>query len=107
LHTTSRQGPRTLARDNLVGPSTAPLTVKPLHPIYADPTIPENALTSVQRSMASEAATVEARLPDEPDGARVGKLTFLDNAVQDGSGTVKLRAARATADRHFWPGQFG
>jgi multidrug efflux system membrane fusion protein len=33
-------------------------------------------------------------------------LTFLDNAVQEGSGTVKLRATVANADRHFWPGQF-
>jgi multidrug efflux system membrane fusion protein len=33
-------------------------------------------------------------------------LTFLDNAVQDGSGTVKLRATLQNKDRHFWPGQF-
>jgi multidrug efflux system membrane fusion protein len=37
---------------------------------------------------------------------RVGKLIFLDNAVQDGSGTVKLRALLPNSDRHFWPGQF-
>ena len=101
-----RVGQRQVDVGNLVGPTTALLIVERLDPIYADFTIPENALTSVQRSMASEAATVEARLPDEPDGARVGKLTFLDNAVQDGSGTVKLRATLANADRHFWPGQF-
>jgi multidrug efflux system membrane fusion protein len=37
---------------------------------------------------------------------REGELTFLDNAVQDGSGTVKLRATLPNADHHFWPGQF-
>jgi multidrug efflux system membrane fusion protein len=37
---------------------------------------------------------------------RIGTLTFLDNAVQDGSGTVKLRATLPNADHHFWPGQF-
>jgi multidrug efflux system membrane fusion protein len=37
---------------------------------------------------------------------RVGTLTFLDNAVQDGSGTVKLRATIPNGDNHFWPGQF-
>jgi multidrug efflux system membrane fusion protein len=37
---------------------------------------------------------------------REGVLTFLDNAVQDGSGTVKLRATIPNSDRHFWPGQF-
>ena len=34
------------------------------------------------------------------------QLTFLDNAVQDGSGTVMLRATVPNADRHLWPGQF-
>jgi multidrug efflux system membrane fusion protein len=33
-------------------------------------------------------------------------LVFLDNAVQDGTGTVKLRAQIPNQDHHFWPGQF-
>ncbi len=41
-----------------------------------------------------------------PFQPRTGKLIFLDNAVQDASGTVKLRAEVANADHHFWPGQF-
>ncbi len=41
-----------------------------------------------------------------PPSARIGQLTFLDNAVQDGSGTVKLRVSLENGDRHFWPGQF-
>jgi multidrug efflux system membrane fusion protein len=30
----------------------------------------------------------------------------LDNAVQDGTGTVKLRATIANPDHFFWPGRF-
>lgn len=41
-----------------------------------------------------------------PSGPREGQLTFLDNAVQQGSGTVRLRATVPNADRYFWPGQF-
>jgi hypothetical protein len=37
---------------------------------------------------------------------REGKLTFLDNSVQSGTGTVKLRATVPNPDRYFWPGQF-
>lgn len=48
-------------------------------------------------------ATQPANPPAPP---REGRLTFLDNAVQTGSGTVRLRATMANADRHFWPGQF-
>jgi len=39
-------------------------------------------------------------------GPREGQLSFLDNSVQAGSGTVKLRATVANSDRYFWPGQF-
>ena len=42
-----------------------------------------------------------------PEGTtRVGRVEFLDNAVQNGSGTVNLRATLSNADHHFWPGQF-
>ena len=37
---------------------------------------------------------------------RTGRLVFLDNAVQDASGTVRLRAEVPNADHHFWPGQY-
>jgi multidrug efflux system membrane fusion protein len=33
-------------------------------------------------------------------------LTFLDNSVQEGTGTVKLRATLTNGDRRFWPGRF-
>src|SRR5256884_5796524 len=47
------------------------------------------------------------RLPgDSEDAARPGKVEFLDNAVQNATGTVNLRATIPNADRHFWPGQF-
>ena len=35
-----------------------------------------------------------------------GDLTFLDNAVQDGTGTIKLRSTVQNKDRLLWPGQF-
>jgi multidrug efflux system membrane fusion protein len=56
--------------------------------------------------MARRTLRVEVRLPDEPDKLRDGQLTFLDNAVQEGTGTVKLRATIANGDRRFWPGRF-
>ena len=44
--------------------------------------------------------------PSNQSGPREGQLTFLDNAVQQGTGTVRLRATVPNADRYFWPGQF-
>jgi membrane fusion protein, multidrug efflux system len=106
-----RAGQRLVDLGNIVGLAGSAnggslLVIQRLDPIYADFTIAENDLSAVQRSMAAGAVRVEVRLPEESDGAREGTLTFLDNAVQDGTGTVKLRATLPNADQHFWPGRF-
>ncbi len=74
--------------------------------MYADFSISENDLTAVQRAVTAGEGKVEVRLPDEPDRPRTGTLTFLDNSVLDGNGTVKLRATIANQDWRFWPGRF-
>ena len=33
-------------------------------------------------------------------------MTFLDNSVQDGTGTIRLRATVPNNHRQLWPGQF-
>ncbi|HXV80512.1 MAG TPA: efflux RND transporter periplasmic adaptor subunit, partial [Candidatus Binatia bacterium] len=104
-----RAGQRLVDLGNVVTANSGSLLViQRLDPIYADFTITESDLTVVQRNMAQGTLKVEARLPEEPDKARArdGKLTFLDNSVQDGTGTVKLRATIANSDRRYWPGRF-
>ncbi len=52
-------------------------------------------------------ATAPSTGPAKPQaGPRQGEVTFLDNTVQPGSGTVRVRATVANPDRYFWPGQF-
>ncbi|MBX7244523.1 MAG: efflux RND transporter periplasmic adaptor subunit [Candidatus Sumerlaeaceae bacterium] len=103
-----RAGQRLVDVGNVVSPTNATplLLIQNLDPIYVDFTVTENDLTDVQHHMADKTLKVEVRLPDEPNSPRVGELTFLDNAVQAGTGTVKVRATIANADRRFWPGRF-
>ncbi|HUR72297.1 MAG TPA: efflux RND transporter periplasmic adaptor subunit [Candidatus Limnocylindrales bacterium] len=102
-----RAGQRAVDVGNVVAAnSTSLLVIQRLDPVYADFTVTENDLTAVQRNMTQRSLRVEVRLPDDTDDARAGQLTFLDNAVQDGTGTVKLRATLPNADRRFWPGRF-
>jgi multidrug efflux system membrane fusion protein len=102
-----RAGQRLVDLGNVVAPNSASLlTIQRLDPIYADFTIAENDLTAVQTNMAQGALKAEVSLPDETEKPRNGELTFLDNAVQDTTGTVKLRATIPNSDRHFWPGRF-
>ncbi|MEX0805110.1 MAG: efflux RND transporter periplasmic adaptor subunit [Candidatus Binatia bacterium] len=102
-----RAGQRLVDVGNVVAPGDSSLLViQRMDPIYADFSIPEGDLTEVQRNMARRTLRVEVRLADEGAKPREGKLTFLDNAVQEGTGTVKLRATIDNKDRYFWPGRF-
>jgi len=102
-----RAGRRLVDVGNVVtANATTLLTIQRLDPIYADFTVTENDLTLVQRSMRQGTLTTEVRLPDEPDKPVTGDLTFLDNAVQEGSGTVNLRATVPNAQHRLWPGRF-
>jgi multidrug efflux system membrane fusion protein len=70
----------------------------------------------VQVEVPADSTKVIAALgvtPTEPEhgpttrsGAREGVLTFLDNSVQDGTGTIRLRATVPNPDFYFWPGQY-
>jgi multidrug efflux system membrane fusion protein len=87
--------------------NTVLVTLQKLDPIYADFTIPENQLDAVRAQMKSGVLKTMVRLPtDEPNNAKSGQLTFLDNSVQTATGTIKLRAVLENKDRRFWPGQF-
>jgi len=103
-----RAGQRLVDLGNIVSATNSQslLTIQRLDPIYADFTVTESDLTSVQQNMQKGSLLVEVRMPDQSQVVRNGSLTFLDNAVQDGTGTVKLRATIANPDHFFWPGRF-
>lgn len=81
------------------------LTIQQLDPIYADFTVDESQVLTIRDRMTRGTLKTLVRLPEDKDW-RSGSLTFLDNSVQDGSGTIKLRATLENKDHHFWPGQF-
>jgi membrane fusion protein, multidrug efflux system len=103
-----RAGARLVDVGNVVqANSTSLLSIQRLDPIYAIFTITEGDLPAVQKQMSNGTLKAAVRLPSDPDGgARLGRVEFLDNAVQNGSGTVNLRATMSNPDHHFWPGQF-
>ena len=103
-----RAGARLVDVGNIVqANASALLSIQRLDPIYATFTVTEGDLPAVQKQMASGLLKAAVRLPSDPEGAaRMGRVEFLDNAVQNGSGTVNLRATMSNPDHHFWPGQF-
>ncbi|HTP70498.1 MAG TPA: efflux RND transporter periplasmic adaptor subunit [Dongiaceae bacterium] len=103
-----RAGARLVDVGNVVqANTTALLSIQRLDPIYANFTITERDLPEVQKQMSHGTLKALVRLSgDAEDGARSGKVEFLDNSVQNTTGTVNLRATVPNGDRHFWPGQF-
>lgn len=101
-----RAGQRLVDLGNVVNANNSTLLViQRMDPVYADFTIPEHELTAVQQNMKRGTLRAEVRLPDAGE-PREGELTFLDNSVQEATGTVKLRATVVNKDRRFWPGRF-
>src|SRR5947208_3050855 len=102
-----RVGLRNVDVGNLVGPSTSPLvTIQGLDPIYTDFTVAENDLPLVRKYLGGPSVKVETYMADGSITPRMGDLYFIDNAVQPGSGTVKVRGVTANADRVLWPSEF-
>jgi membrane fusion protein, multidrug efflux system len=103
-----RAGSRLVDVGNVVQPNTTSLlSIQRLDPIYANFTITEGDLPTVQKEMSSGTLKAAIRLPSDAENtARRGRVEFLDNAVQTGTGTVNLRATLSNSDHHFWPGQF-
>jgi len=103
-----RAGARLVDAGNVVQANASSLlSIQRIDPIYANFTITERDLPDVQKQMARGGLKAMVRLPsDQESAARLGRIEFLDNTVQNGSGTVNLRATISNPDRHFWPGQF-
>jgi multidrug efflux system membrane fusion protein len=103
-----RAGARLVDVGNVVqANNTSLLSIQRIDPIYAIFTVTERDLPDVQREMANGTLKALVRLPSDSEAtARAGKIEFLDNAVQNATGTVNLRATIANSDHHFWPGQF-
>src|ERR1700722_7135073 len=103
-----RAGARLVDVGNVVqANATSLLSVQRLDPIYANFTVTESDLPEVQRQMSRGLLRAAVRLPsDLESAAKSGRVEFLDNSVQNGSGTVNLRATMSNPDHHFWPGQF-
>lgn len=76
-----------------------------VHPIYVSFAVPEQQLTALRGYMSRGPVAVEARTTSATKPA-TGNIVFVDNAVDQSTGTIKLRASFLNKDNALWPGQF-
>lgn len=81
------------------------VTINKVNPIYVTFAIPEAEFPEIHRRM-NAGLVVEATPNGDNRGPARGKLTFADNAVDQTTGTIKLKATFENADNRLWPGQF-
>lgn len=82
------------------------VTINQVTPIYVSFALPEPLLQDLRRYMVQGTLRVEARPSSGTGPLAIGQLTFVDNAVDQTTGTIKVKGTFANEDRWLWPGQF-
>ena len=98
-------------RGNFVKASdTQPLAVlavvNQVSPVYVVFSLPERSLPEIRKYMATGKLEVEAWLPNEDKPAEKGVLTFVDNAIDNSTGTIQLKGTFSNKAGRLLPGQF-
>ncbi len=104
-----RTGSLKVHRGNIVKANDEKSTlvvINQLTPIYSSFALPEQDLSEVRRYMAAGTLKVEAAIPQDAGPPAQGTVTFVDNAVDRTTGTIRLKATFPNHDRRLWPGQF-
>jgi membrane fusion protein, multidrug efflux system len=101
-------GVRLVDQGNIVhaADATGIVVVTQMDPIAVLFTLPQDDLPDVAKQQAGGALAVEAR---SRDGARLlgtGTLELIDNQINQGTATMRLKAIFPNPDRALWPNQF-
>ncbi|MEO8482926.1 MAG: efflux RND transporter periplasmic adaptor subunit [Acidobacteriota bacterium] len=92
-----------LVRNN----DTAPLVViNQVSPVFVSFAVPARLLDQVRGERAHQGLRVLATPAGTSDPAASGTVTFLDNAVDVTTDTIRMKATFANRDRRLWPGAF-
>ena len=77
-----------------------------LSPVYITFNPGETELAEIQKAFADGTVDTEVIIPGSDGKPRLGKLTFIDNAVERNTGTIAARATIENSDFSLLPGQY-
>lgn len=103
-----RTGSLIVSQGNLIkANSDNPLVViNQIQPVYVSFSLPEKYLPELRKYNAAGRAKVEASTDKDDNKPSEGVLTFIDNAVDSTTGTIRLKATFDNKEKRLWPGQF-
>lgn len=104
---TGRTGSLLVYPGNLVkSNSTNLVVINQLSPIYVDFSVPEQYLPQIKGFQAHGRLRVLAYPSGQETNSSTGILTFINNTVDNSTGTIELKGTFGNGDRRLWPGQF-
>jgi multidrug efflux system membrane fusion protein len=103
-----RLGARLLDIGNLVRATdaTALVSITQLRPIFVSFTLPQDELDQIRQQQRKGPLEVAALASDGKTQVGDGKLTLIDNMIDQTTGTIHLKATFANQDERLWPGEF-
>jgi multidrug efflux system membrane fusion protein len=101
-------GVRLIDQGNIVHAADASgiVVVTQMEPIAVLFTLPQDDLPDVAKQQAAGALPVEARSRDGAQLLGTGTLELIDNQINQGTATMRLKAIFPNPDRALWPNQF-
>jgi multidrug efflux system membrane fusion protein len=93
---------------NVVKPadSTSLVTITQIRPITVAFTLPERYFPALKRYQAVAPLAVKVKVPHGNEAGIVGRLSFIDNAIDSTTGTIGVKATFDNEDGVLWPGAF-
>jgi len=102
-----RTGNVMVKEGNVVKANDVPLvTINQIHPIYVSFSVPEKDFLEINKRMADHLTVRVVPAGGDESHPLQGMLTFADNAVDQTTGTIRLKATFDNTDNRLWPGQF-
>ena len=103
-----RLGARLVDKGNLVhaNDNTALVTISEVKPIFVSFTLPQETLDDIRENNNKAPLVVLAYNGDGTKQLAEGKLTMIDNAVDQATGTIRLKARFDNDEERLWPGAF-
>lgn len=88
------------------GDSQPLVTITQLRPITVAFAVAETHLPRIRAAMAAGPLEVAVSSTADPDLHAVGRLTFIDSAIDVATATIALKATFDNGDTRLWPGQY-
>jgi multidrug efflux system membrane fusion protein len=103
-----RLGAKLVDVGNLVhaNDAAALVMITEVKPIFVSFTLPQETLDEVRQNHKQAPLTVRAYSADGKTQLAEGKLTLIDNSIDQTTGTIHLKARFDNEDERLWPGEF-